>query len=117
MTFISWKLFSDLLANLFIHLEKVIIHHSCGLLLSDNEYVSLLIHNFLFWCKINKFISFFSKKTWKKCVLCKNKPKKIPAAKTAGRKIHVFTQVIHIVIHTLFDARHHLNILCVCFFT
>ena len=38
------------------------------------------------------------------CVLCKNKPKKIPAAKTAGRKIHSFTQVIHIVIHTLFDA-------------
>ena len=51
------------------------------------------------------------------CVLYKNKPKNIPAAKTAGRKIHVFTQVIHIVIHTLFDARHHLNIFSVCFFT
>ena len=25
----------------------------------------LLIHNFYFWCKINKFISFFSKKQWK----------------------------------------------------
>ena len=41
----------------------------------------------------------------------KNKPKNIPAAKTAGRKIHVFTQVINIVIHTLFNARHHLNII------
>ena len=44
------------------------------------------------------------------CVLSKNKPKNIPAAKTAGRKIHSFTQVIHIVIHTLFDARYYLNV-------
>ena len=65
MALISWKLFSDLLASLFIHLNKVIIHFYCGLFLSDNEYLSLLIHFFLFWCKINKFISFFSKKLWK----------------------------------------------------
>ena len=65
MALISWKLFSDLLASLFIHLKKIIIHFYCGLFLSDNEYLSLFIHFFLFWCKINKFISFFSKKLWK----------------------------------------------------
>ena len=68
MTFISWKLSSNLLASLFIHNKKVIIHYSCGLFLSDNEYLSILIHIFLFWCKINKFISFFSKNQWKMCV-------------------------------------------------
>ena len=52
------------------------------------------MHISLFWCKINKFISFFSKNQWKMCVLSKNKPKNIPAAKTAGRK--------NIVIHKLF---------------
>ena len=62
MAFISWKLFGDLLASLFIHIKKFIIHNNCGFFLSDNEYLSLLIHIFLFWCKINKFISFFSKK-------------------------------------------------------
>jgi hypothetical protein len=61
MTFISWKLFRYLLASLFIHVKRVIIHYSCGLLVADNEYLTLLIHIFLFWCKINKFISFFSK--------------------------------------------------------
>ena len=65
MTFISLKLFSNLLASLFIHYKKVIIHYSCGLFLSDNEYLKILIHIFLFWCKINKFISFFSKNQWK----------------------------------------------------
>ena len=65
MTFISLKLFSNLLACLFIHNKKVIIHYSCGLFLSDNEYLKILIHIFLFWCKINKFISFFSKNQWK----------------------------------------------------
>ena len=104
MALISWKLFGYFLASLFIHLRKVIIHYSCGFFLSDNEYLSIVIHIFLFWCKINKFISFFSKKQWKMCVLYKNKPKNIPAAKTAGRKFHSFAQVIHIVIHTLFDA-------------
>ena len=33
----------------------------------------LLIHNFYFWCKINKFISFFSKKQWKSCEKLQNK--------------------------------------------
>ena len=65
MAFISLKLFGDLLASLFIHVKKVIIHYDCVLFLSDNEYLSLLIHIFLFWCKINKFISFFSKNKWK----------------------------------------------------
>ena len=51
------------------------------------------------------------------CVFCKNKPKNIPAAKTAGRKIHSFTQVIHIVIHTLFDTRYHFDILRIGFLT
>ena len=48
-------------------------------------------------------------------VLYKNKPKNIPAAKTAGIKFHSFTQVIHIVIHTLFYTRYHFDILRIGF--
>ena len=51
------------------------------------------------------------------CVLSKNKPKNIPAAETAGSKIPFFTQVIHRVFHTLFDAGNHLDIFCIGFFT
>jgi len=33
----------------------------CGIFPADNERLRLFIHNFRFRCKINKFISFFSK--------------------------------------------------------
>mgnify|MGYP007069882030 CR=1 FL=1 len=45
----------------------------CGLFLADNERVSLLIHNFQFWCKYNKFIIFLSKKWWKSFEIYFNK--------------------------------------------
>ena len=38
--FISWKLSGHLLASLFIHVKKVIIHLYCGFLVTDNEYLS-----------------------------------------------------------------------------
>ena len=39
---------------------------------------ALLIHNSCFRCKINKFISFFSKKRWKTCEKLKNNDVDIP---------------------------------------
>ena len=56
-----------------IHYELSIINYHCEFFLSDNEYLRYFIHNFQIWCKINKFISFFSKKLWKSCVYSDNK--------------------------------------------
>ena len=46
----------------YLLIKLFTIHYFCGFFLSDNEYLRYFIHNFLFWCKINKFIFFFSKK-------------------------------------------------------
>ena len=42
-----------------------VVNYDCELYFADYEMIYKFIHNFLFWCKFNKFISFFSKKTWK----------------------------------------------------
>ncbi len=54
-------------------MELSVIHTICGFFLSDNEYLRYFIHNDQFWCKINKFISFFSKNLWKSLKFLLNK--------------------------------------------
>ena len=67
MALICVKLLLVFLARLFIHVLFSAIHTYCEYLLVDNEYHRYFIHNSLFRCKINKFISFLSEKEWKTC--------------------------------------------------
>ena len=74
-------------------------HTRCGFLLPDTETVRSFIHNFYFRCKINKFISFFSKKQWKTLKLPLNKPVDIPFFIALYGKLLIIHKVFHIVIH------------------
>ena len=46
--------------------------------LIDSEFITYFIHIFQFWCKYNKFISFFRKNLWKSSEKVENKPVDIP---------------------------------------
>ena len=74
MPLISAKLFSVFLARKVIYPWFPVIYTLCEYLLTDLLADKYFIHNSLFWCKINKFISFFGKKAWKTyvkpCNLC-----------------------------------------------
>lgn len=60
-----WRAYVDNSRPVFLHRKLFrrgisVIHTYCERLLADNKPTTLLIHNFLFRCKITKFISFFS---------------------------------------------------------
>ena len=58
---IGAKLTAIFLAHFVFLLWFLLIHIDCSLFLFDNETSVIFIHNFKIWCKITKFISFFSK--------------------------------------------------------
>ena len=61
------------------------------------------IHNFKFWCKINKFISFFSKNKWKSCVNRDNKLVDIPLSYIVNGILLFIKLVFHILINSFFN--------------
>ena len=79
--------------------EQQLVHGHCEFFLSDNKAEEPLIHYSLFWCKFTKFISFFSKKTWKSFIFSFHKRLFIPPNSLAHTFPPFFTIVIHIVIH------------------
>jgi len=79
---------------------------SCSFFLLENETSGTVIHHFVFWCKITKFISFFSKKGWK---TFEKGVEKDVYIHLHNRRLALFTsyslfihRVFHRVIHTFF---------------
>jgi len=72
--------------------------------LAHYQQFSHFIHNSLFWCKFNKFISFFSKKAWKTFKLSANKRVDIPSRILLWAFLWIIRQVIHRVINTIINS-------------
>ena len=92
----------------FLHNQSSTIYYRlincvCSFFLSHSQPFSHFIHNSLFRCKFNKFISFFSKKSWKTFVFMVNNPVDIPLSTLLLIVLCINERVFHIVINTLIN--------------
>ena len=81
-----------------------LINCVCSFFLSHSQPFSHFIHNSLFRCKFNKFISFFSKKVWKSSKIPVNKRVDIPLSTPVQGVLWINEQVINRVINTLINS-------------